>query len=334
MDYNKLLENWQNEGRFDSFPDDEKLLGEVDYVLKYTGALHHKKSYDVDKDWDLLNARIHSEKKSTFFYHPSRGGGSRFVWALRLTAVFLVAGIGAFFGWKNLYQPGENAAEPVFREIVLEEAQMANITLSDGSVISLNASSKIRMPDVFSADKREVFLDSGEAYFDVAEDENRPFVIHSGEAVVQVLGTSFALRSYPEDEALRVVVEEGSVRLSSEPEGGPPAEVTLTARQLGRYFFRDRSLDMQPADDLTLYIGWKDGNLKFKDTKLEEVARQLQRRYDVDILFSDPALKELRLTAEFKSRSLYYVLNTLTASLGIEYTQEEWQRITFMKTQV
>src|SRR5699024_11863966 len=93
-----------------------------------------------------------------------------------------------------------------------EKGQRGNITLSDGTKVILNADSKIILPEVFQSDKREVTL-QGEAFFEVTHNPDRPFIINTGQAVVEVLGTSLDVRSYPDDESGRVVGCVGGVSL-------------------------------------------------------------------------------------------------------------------------
>src|SRR5690606_7580202 len=99
--------------------------------------------------------------------------------------------------------------------ITMTRGKRGGVTLSDGTKVYLNAQSKIILPNVFSADSREVKLE-GEAYFDVAKNPNKPFVIRTKGAVVQVLGTSFVVRNYEGDHSVQTVVEEGIVSFRSE----------------------------------------------------------------------------------------------------------------------
>ncbi len=239
----------------------------------------------------------------------------------RVAAVFLVAGLIGLFLYLNLSVPQPETKTPVLREISTSNAQRVNMTLGDGTEVMLNADSKLTLPDQFEADIREVFL-QGEAYFEVDSDPDRPFIIHSSGSLVRVLGTSFSVRSYTGDDHVQVVVEEGRVsfEIDNEQDFG---KATLTANQMGRFNFEKNIIETSQVDDMQLYLSWKEGYLKFKNTQMSKVAVELERRYGVEITFRDPGIEEMMVTAFFKSRSIRNVLDVIAKSLEIDYRLEE-----------
>ncbi|MBN2731729.1 MAG: DUF4974 domain-containing protein, partial [Balneolaceae bacterium] len=180
---------------------------------------------------------------------------------------------------------------------------------------------------VFEPDKREVFLE-GQAYFNVEENTERPFVIHSGNAKTRVLGTSFSVRAYPEDSDITVAVEEGRVSFeATATEASGKEQIILNKNELGRFDAKRGDIEASPINDLALYLGWVDGYLKFKEAPLGEVATELERRYGVEVTFANPQLKKRSLTALLKSRSIQNVLDVIKMSLDIEYRLDENQVI-------
>lgn len=323
------------------------LLEELDLVLELYGETE-KENFDAQEDWSRLMGRIREEESHFPFDMESNERGktsndipyysrrsvrmkkSPLFWVYRVAALFLVSSLTALFAYVSFSNQSSIDSEPaVFREVVLEKGQRANIVLSDGTKVNLNADTRVRLPEFFSADTREIYLEDGEAFFEVTRDEERPFIIHSKGAVIRVLGTSFTIKSYPEDESLRVVVRDGSVSLSADD--GFSSQILLQKEQVGYYFFEERSLKAQHVEDMDLYLSWVDGYLKFTNTPMDEVARQLERRYDIDIQFEASELKDLRLTAELKSRSLDNVLRVITASLGISYSETDWKDVLFKR---
>lgn len=288
------------------------------------------------ESWDKLKQRIEKEQEkeklssgTTRKVSPVSSLHSTTYRILRIAAVFLVAGLIGFSTYL-VYTPQAEEQEPVLREISTAEAQRVNMTLGDGTAVMLNADSKIRFPNQFKPDLREVFLE-GEAYFKVDHNPGRPFVIHSSGSLIRVLGTSFSIRSYTEDGQVQVVVEEGSVSFEVDNER-ITEKTTLEANQVGRYYFRDNVIETSEVDDMQLYMSWKEGYLKFRNLPMEKVAVELKRHYGVEITFEDDEIKKMLLTAFLKSRSLRNVLDVIAMSLDIDYRLQE-DNVHFVKQQ-
>lgn len=292
-----------------------------------------KNAFDAGRDWQILSRKIErhavandpSGRQSYIGYDASR---NRF-WPVfvRVAAIFLIAGLIGFFAYRNWAPANDNSSEPTLRAITTAMGQRVNLTLSDGTKVLLNAGSTLRLPKVFEPDEREVFLE-GQAYFNVEENTERPFVIHSGGAKTRVLGTSFSVRAYPEDSDIMVAVEKGRVSFEAAEASGQE-RVILNKNELGRFNAKSRHIESSPINDLKLYLGWVDGYLKFKEAPLGEVATELERRYGVEVTFADSQLKERSLTALLKSRSIQNVLDVIKMSLGIEYRLDENQVVFF-----
>lgn len=279
--------------------------------------------FDADEQWDELLVRLENENVRHDSTFQSSSIHSMTQKVVRVAAIFLVAGLIGVLAYQNWYQPKPEVQEPVLREISTANAQRANLTLADGTEVMLNAGSTVKFPDQFEADVREVFLE-GEAYFEVVRNTEKPFVVHSRGAVIKVLGTSFSVRSYPEDGQVRVVVREG--RISLESENTKSTQRTfVSAEQLGRYVLDEDEKKMETAqiDDMQLYLSWREGYLKFREAPVSQVARELERRYGVEVTFSDDDIKEKSLTASLKSRSIKNVLDVITMSLDVEYRLDE-----------
>ncbi|WP_247237774.1 FecR family protein [Telluribacter sp. SYSU D00476] len=149
------------------------------------------------------------------------------------------------------------------------------ILLPDGSKVWLNASSSIRFPSLFAATERRVEI-TGEAYFEVAKDRSKPFRVRFNDSEVLVLGTSFNIMAYPDEETSKTTLVEGSVSISNVHQQaklvpGQQAAVLSTGQIRTRYI---------PVDEA---VAWRKGMFHFKNAGVEEVARQLARWYDVDI---------------------------------------------------
>ena len=209
------------------------------------------------------------------------------------------------------------AAEDALREISTEPGQRARVALGDGTRVRLSVDSRITLPRQFADDRREVFLE-GEAYFDVAPDAERPFVIHAKEAAIRVLGTAFNVRAYAGEDVVEVAVAEGTVALRAEQEA---ARVTLGARQVGR-LRGGEALDVRRDVNLERYLAWTEGRLAFEDAPLRDVAEALRRWYALDVRVADAALAERRLTATLEEESATNALNIIAAALDLHYERD------------
>ncbi|MEL7833726.1 FecR family protein [Fodinibius sp. Rm-B-1B1-1] len=307
-------------------PSNEELMDEFKQIWKASGEERDEfhNQFDLDEGLQELRKRMKSESGSTTTVTHLNSNylkftKTRFTQLLRVAAVLLIGSlIGVVVYTSQDISPKPEVTKPVLREIAMDKGQRGNITLSDGTKVILNAESKIVLPDVFKSDKREITL-QGEAFLDVAHDPDRPFVVTIDDAVVEVLGTSFGVRSYPDDESVQVVVSDGKVSLGSN-EKSKTSNAVLAAGEMGQLYMNDHRIVKKVVDDMDLFLGWKEGWLKFKDTNMEKVARDLERKYDVEIKFADEELKDLKLTAELKSRSFERNLEVISISLGIEYS--------------
>lgn len=295
--------------------------------------------FDAEEDWEELQYRMMSyyEKKSEKdssgasvlqLNKRSQKSHGRYTFIMRVAAIILFASLIGVVVYQNIEQQPQEIVEPVLREIAMEKAQRGNITLSDGTRVTLNAESKIILPDVFKSDKRVITLE-GQAFFDVAHNPERPFIIHTDKAVVQVLGTSLDIRSYPEDEKVQVVVKDGRVSFKSNKEC-VDEDALLTAGERGELDISNDRITTSKVDDLDLFLSWTKGYLKFKNAPMNRVAKELERKYDIEVTFEQQNLKDLRLTAELKGRTIQHNMDVIATSLGMEYKMDQ-QLITFYK---
>jgi transmembrane sensor len=244
---------------------------------------------------------------------PTRSHVSALQSSLYILAALLLVG-GAWLGWT---QWGLVQSTPAMREVIAERGERANIQLVDGTRVTLNVDSQLRLPTSFSPDARTVYLE-GEAYFDVATDSTRPFIVRANDAVIDVHGTSFNVRSYPEDRRVHVAVVEGAVSLRSRQSAQQTPGARLESGQVGQ-LTEDARVTTATVADVSSLLGWMQGRLVFQEAPLPEVTARLERWYNMRFHLADPRLDSLRLTANLKSRSVENVLEVVSASLGIQY---------------
>ena len=167
--------------------------------------------------------------------------------------------------------------------------------LSEGTVVCLNAESELRVPSVFDADSREVYF-SGEGYFSVAQDSNRPFIVHVNGLDIRVLGTEFVLRSYRYEKEMVTTLVKGVVDVIG---------VHDSCRLFPDYQARiskDGKIGVRQVD-VYRYLAWKKGRMVLENERLETIMDELSRWYDVNVSYCSPDLKDLRFTMDIKKYS-------------------------------
>ena len=213
------------------------------------------------------------------------------------------------------YVKGEETQEIQYNILRVPRGGEYTVTLQDGSVVQLNSASELRYPVQFAGQERRVFL-SGEAYFEVAKDARHPFVVEVGHAEIEVLGTSFNVYSYLEEQKTEATLVEGKVRFFA---GGQ--EVTLSPGEQGVWdtagHLDKREVDVYP------YIAWKDGKFVFRKRTLEEVMRIVSRWYNVNVVFEDAVSKQVAFSGNIRRYDDFsQVVGMLEMTGGLEFKIE------------
>ena len=234
---------------------------------------------------------------------------------LRVAAMFLLpvaAAVGMY-----LYMSRFESALPV--TVAVERGQKATVILPDGSKVWLNSLSELKYKPGFSSGKRELQLE-GEAYFEVAPDPGRPFVVTGTDLVVEALGTSFGMKAYSEDRMVSSILMSGKVRVTT-PDGTRVLKPNERI-QYDKTMNRSKHSQVTNAADFT---GWIRNELRFENETLDEISRSIQRIYNVEIIFASERLKKLRYTGTVQNNSLESVLNiiTLTSPLSFQIDNQK-----------
>ena len=255
----------------------------------------------IQEEWEKVKAVSLEEEPE----EEERRSIGRFWWR-GVAAVLLLA---TLWGGKH-YWASVDTSTPSLTHREVANGQQLTIKLMDGSVIKLNAGSTLSYPEKFPADRREVHL-KGEAYFEVAPNPKAPFIIHTDEVHIRVLGTKFAVEAYPEKQDVRVAVVEGKVEVgvSNTADKDGKEEVYLTRDEMATFEKHKREMTISGFDKNEL-LGWKDGILLFEKADFSEIVRRLERWYGVKIRI-EGELKmsaDWRFSGKFENRPLEYIL--------------------------
>lgn len=174
-----------------------------------------------------------------------------------------------------------------YNEIVVPRGGEYSLTLADGTVMRLNSDTRVRFPNTFTGEERKVFL-AGEAYFEVARDTSRPFLVEFSEGVVQVLGTHFNVKARRGQSAFATLVS-GKVKVSSGRDS-----VVLKPGEYCEIKAGNRQLSVHEADMMSV-LAWKNGEFVFKDASLEHVMNELACWYDMDVVYASDDLRKIKL---------------------------------------
>jgi len=220
-----------------------------------------------------------------------------------------------------------------------------HLALPDGTIVWLNAGSRINYEKNFGTSLREVTL-TGEAFFDVAPNANKPFVIHTARIDIRVLGTSFNVKSYPTDKTTEATLIRGSIEVSikNRPREKiilkPNEKITVANEEdtlkgpapAGRHETNEDGSQVKvgkPTYESTsgavIETSWKDNKLIFQDEEFSDLAKLMERWYGVVIRFSNPKEEELRFTGIFTNETIQQALDALklTGASSFDYTINE-----------
>ena len=197
-------------------------------------------------------------------------------------------------------------------EVNVPSGQKQTVTLSDGTVLHLNSGSRLTYPAEFSGNSRTIFMD-GEAYLDVAKDPDHPFIIKSQNVDVTVLGTSFNFRNFAQERMAELLLMEGSVEACvSIPDD--TRTVRLRPGDKMRYNRLDGKMDIERFAPASYKAFYRDNSLHFFDMEMADIAKELSRRFNCDIVVVDEELASRRYFSIFtNNETLDQILSVMSS---------------------
>lgn len=187
----------------------------------------------------------------------------------------------------------KEVAETLYHTITIPRGGEYDLLLSDGSRLRMNSESEIRVPLTFEKGQREVFM-KGEIYFDIVRDSLAPFVVHTHQGDIRVLGTSFNVRDYQDEDFLETTLVNGKVAF--EREGN--YSYLKPGEQL-RFNKEDGKTTVKTVDVL-LYCSWKDGRFVFEKQRLEVIMNTIARWYNINVFYESSSVKDILFTGNIK----------------------------------
>lgn len=215
-----------------------------------------------------------------------------------------------------VYTGGGDAQKLEYNILTVPYGKTFQLKLADGSHVVLNAGTKLKYPVSFLGENRTVFL-NGEAYFEVAEDPEHPFIVSTEDMDIEMLGTQFNVTSYPDDQKTYAVLVEGKVAAHS--------NLTYEVKTLvpnEKVFFENGSLQVQSVK-VAKYVAWVQGQLVFVDDPFSIIKNKLERKYNVKIVNNYAELAKITITATFTDETIEEVLKTFQTYKDFTYTLKD-----------
>lgn len=262
--------------------------------------------------------------------------------------ILLLLSLPSLLIYRHYFMDRDDAAGKVFTEISAPKGSRTQMVLADGSKVWLNAGSVLKYGVNFNKSNREVFLD-GEAYFDVVKNKEKPFIVKTSKLTLQVLGTSFNVKSYNEENTIETTLIKGAVKIEKLELDGRISNYLLKPNQkvifnkkdddIKFYDLSDKKSDKKVTQRTPLPdqpespqntteqisalvekdISWKDGYFLVFDETLENIMTKVERRFDINIEFKNEAIKKLRYTGKIKESTPEQILEAMEITSPIDY---------------
>ncbi|MES2266663.1 MAG: FecR family protein [Bacteroidota bacterium] len=329
-----LVKNWVK-----AHPENEQFFAELYETWHNSLSINADEVIDTDKAYELFIKRtsyqvpeVHRSKKWTIFTST-------------IVALFVVLTVL----W--LYRPMPNAS---LNRLAAAPGKITKITLTDGTVVWLNSGSVLKYGSDFGRTTRTVYLE-GEGYFDIAHSKKDiPFMVHTKNYIIRDIGTRFNLKAYPNDPFFETSVVNGEVSIEDKAQkDNATNRIYIKQKQTLRIWkrgkdhnahdltgfnnaaaknYNDIQITQFSSDSEEKYIGWKDDLLVFDNNTMDDIARVLERRYNVRIDIADSTLQHIRYTGNFKNvKTIGSVLGIIKQNTPITYSVSRDGLITIKK---
>ncbi|TKG94251.1 DUF4974 domain-containing protein [Puteibacter caeruleilacunae] len=276
--------------------------------------------------WSLSSyqKKIESDKTLKAWEHLNKEMGSK-AKVRRLTpghvlqyaaSVIAIFALGALFQYYIIGKQFETVGlADLYTTVEAPFGQTAKATLPDGTEVYLNSGTTIKYANQFIGDERRVEI-SGEAYFDVASDKERFFIVDANDLQMKVYGTEFNVHAYPDEKIMHTTLIEGSLGLESTSGN---ELVRLKPGQDAAFDKESRRLNVKNVN-LDLYTSWKDGVITFRNESLKTIVTIMERWYDVEVIFNDKNLgDEVYSGTILKNRSATDMFDIMGVVVGFKY---------------
>lgn len=262
------------------------------------------KQKEIERIWNLIRQMNPGKKEKTHRINLFR-------FAAGIALLIGISGTVGYFISNN-----RSNSKPVYTEIFVPKGERSTVILPDGSTVQLNSDSHLKYTAAMSSGKRQINLE-GEGYFQVRHDESRPFVVETPSVKIEVLGTSFNVSSYPNDSLTTTYLQSGKVKITDQKGDGiqlSPAEAYV----FNRITQESQKIKIQDKR----FTDWTQGILTVNGETIGELAKKLERRFNITINFGDQDVKNHVYSGSIKDEDLNTLLEALTFASSIDYQRK------------
>lgn len=294
-----IFEDWNSWKETDNLEEDERFIAIFDKIQK-----------KIDNNTQEI--KIIANKNLTLSLITR--------WTTRAAAIFLIPVLTFLFyilSEKKIESDRFAKLTVDSLEVIAPMGSRTVVQLSDGSEVHLNYGSKIKCPKFFSGNTRNVLL-TGEGFFKVAHNPEKPFIVNVRNLNIKAVGTTFNVLAYPDDDVIETTLVNGKVIL--EQTNSTIKNKTIGTMIPGQHLqYKIQSGDISSTQGkIEKYISWTDGKLIFEDTPIHQVAERLSRMFNVDFEIQD-GLQDYIYTVTLEDESLHQILDLITIATPVAY---------------
>lgn len=284
--------------------ENKEKLENLYYLLFVSDRLDAVEGVDVNESFEQFREKIQQQQTSI----------------KKKSVIRRVAAVAAIF--IGLFFMGSTATlflldkSPQQMTVATQLGERAKVTLPDGTSVWLNACSSIEYSKSFFSRTRNVAL-NGEGYFEVVSKKNTPFIVSNESSKIKVLGTKFNVKCNEDEDFISVSLLEGSILFSDQQ---VDLEMILKPGEQILYDRFNKTYSLHAIKNEYDIVGWMDGKIVFTNATLEEIAKKLERHYNVKISFTDEMVKRERFNADFETPdNIYQIISILEATKKFKY---------------
>lgn len=322
----------------DSDRENRKIFDEENELWQESGIKVQNEYFDADKAWTELAAILNFRGKESIKAASEEAPGReqsvtpknfqvKTLWHFwqKVAAIIIIPlliGTNLWISQKSKEKVASNVDDVVYYEIFAAFGGRTSLRLADSTLVWLNSGSTLKYPNKFSNDYRQVFL-KGEAYFEVNNKDNIPFIVQTSTLQVKATGTKFNVQEYSSNHFSEVALVSGKVFVNELYKKDKHYLTTELYPNQCLIYNRKTKEKHITDEDIYKYISWKDGKLIFRNDPLEEVVNKLSMMFNVDIEIRGNELKNYRYRATFEEESLEEILKLLRLSSPVNFKEVE-----------
>lgn len=264
----------------------------------------------VSDEWLKLSIRLHLHEIS-----QPRNNRTIFIkrmgqYAAAVSILMLFA--SAFYYFTSSSKKDRNI---VYQELIVKKGEVKNVLLSDGTMVFINSDSKLKYEENFGEKPREVYLE-GEAWFDVNHNADIPFIVHTQENDITVLGTAFNVYAYPNENTFRASLERGKISVSC----CNNETVELKENQTYLFFKNSKETKICDTENTQSYSSWKVGETVFRNQPFTEILLNLERSHNVTFNLLNEKVADIKFTGNFSTKDdIITILEVIKLPMAFEY---------------